>query len=288
MSSHRLLFVALAVGIVSLVNVAQAAAADGEPAGSDSAAQAPASLPSTPEAPATPPAVPAATPSPTGGPPASTHPEIAAPSRVQGATTAAIVLSAEARSLPAGGRRVWRVEGQTGWSAEPQVLLVLASAWRDGREWVKLLLPIRPDGSAGWIPRNDVRLVHTSYWITVDKRQREVRVYRSGRLVRSFSAVIGKPATPTPTGLAAIYEVDHQPDPEGFLGTWALPLTILSHALFNFGGGPGRIAIHGRGGASLLDPLGSARSHGCIRVDDTDVGWLAATMRQGTPVEITG
>ncbi len=181
---------------------------------------------------------------------------------------------------------MWRVEGHTSWSDEPQVLLVLASARRDGHEWVKVLLPIRPDGSSGWIPRNDVRLAHTSYWIAVDKRGRMVRVFRGGRLVRSFRAVIGKPATPTPTGLAAVYEVDRQPEPEGFLGTWALPLTILSHALFNFGGGPGRIAIHGRGGASLLDPLGSARSHGCIRVDDTDVGWLAATVRQGTPVEI--
>jgi lipoprotein-anchoring transpeptidase ErfK/SrfK len=251
-SSRRLLCAALAVGITSLAIVAPAAGANGSPAPSASGA----------------------------------HPEIAPPSRTHGATTAGIVVSTEARSLPGGGRRVWRVEGQTGWSAEPQVLLVLASAWRDNLEWVKVLLPIRPDGSTGWIPRNDVRLAHTSYWIAVDKRRRMVRVYRSGSLVRSFQAVIGKPATPTPTGLAAVYEVDRQPDPEGFLGTWALPLTILSHALFNFGGGPGRIAIHGRGGASLLDPLGSARSHGCIRVDDTDVGWLAATIRQGTPVEI--
>ncbi len=284
-----LLSICLAAGLVSLAIPAQAAAAEETPVAPASAPQVPAASSLTPEAPATSPPAPGA---PASGAPASpraappARPPVAPPSRTSGATVAGIVVAAEARSRPGAGRRVWYVGAQTAWSAEPQVLLVLGSAWSGGREWVKLLLPSRPDGSSGWIPRNDVTLSHTRYWIAVDKGRREVRVYRTGRLVRSFMAVVGKPATPTPNGLAAIYEIDHQADPEGFLGTWALPLTILSHTLFNFGGGPGRIAIHGRGGASLLDPLGSARSHGCIRVNDDAVGWLAATVHQGTPVEI--
>jgi lipoprotein-anchoring transpeptidase ErfK/SrfK len=177
---------------------------------------------------------------------------------------------------------------QTSWSAKPQSLLVLGSARRHGALWLRVLLPIRPDGSSGWIPRNNVQLSVTHYWVEVDKSLRTVRVYGHNRLVKSFRAVVGKPATPTPDGLAAIYEVDHQPDPQGFLGTWALPLTILSNTLHSFGGGPGRIAIHGRGGASLADPLGSARSHGCIRLDDSSVGWLARAIRAGTPVRISG
>ena len=51
-----------------------------------------------------------------------------------------------------------------------------------------------------------------------------------------------------------------------FYGPWALHLTALSDVLTTFDGGPGRIAIHGRGGSSLRDPLGTARSHGCIRI----------------------
>jgi hypothetical protein len=35
-----------------------------------------------------------------------------------------------------------------------------------------------------------------------------------------------------------------------------------------------RIAIHGRGAGSLLDPLGSARSHGCVRVPNDVVDRL--------------
>lgn len=193
-----------------------------------------------------------------------------------------------ARARPAAGRRVWTVPVATSWSAEPQVLLVLGSAIHRGREWLRVLLPIRPDGATGWIPRDDAMLSATRLWVTVDKAARAVKVYDRGRLIRRFEAVIGTPATPTPDGLAAIYEKDRQPDAAGFLGPWALPLTALSNVLYNFGGGPGRVAIHGRAGASLLDPLGSARSHGCIRIDNGPIVWMAHHIPQGAPVLITG
>ena len=219
-------------------------------------------------------------------------PPVQPPSLRHGATLAGIVVGAQAWSRPHGGPhsgvKVWWVGTQTLWSGEPQVLLVLGSANPAGRQWLKVLLPIRPDGATGWISRDNVVLLSTKYWIVVDKRTRQVRVYRGGRLEITFPAVIGKPATPTPDGLAAIYEKDPQSDPNGFIGSWALPLTILSHVLYNFGGGPGRVAIHGRGGASLNDPLGSARSHGCIRLDNASAQWLADHVPQGTPVQITG
>lgn len=212
---------------------------------------------------------------------------VAPPSRERGATLAGIAVAVEARSRPGGGSGLWRAGPATSWSGEPQVLLVLGSTERDGRQWLRVLLPIRPNHSAGWIPRDNVVLLHTAYWIRVARRVRRVEVYRGGRRIRSFRAVIGKPARPTPDGLAAIYERDAQPNPAGFLGSWALPLTIFSEVLEDFGGGRGRIAIHGRAGASLRDPLGSARSHGCIRIEDSAVEWMAAHIPQGAPVEIT-
>ncbi len=179
---------------------------------------------------------------------------IPGPSRARGATIAGIVLSAEARSRPGAGRKVWRVGTQTSWSSEPQVLLVLGSAMHRGRKWLRVLLPIRPDGSTGWIPRDNTTLLFTRYWVTVDTHARTVTIDHDGRPEHRYRAVVGKAATPTPTGLAAIYERDPQPDPTAFLGPWALPLTIFSNVLYNFGGGPGRVAIHGRDGTSLLDP----------------------------------
>jgi lipoprotein-anchoring transpeptidase ErfK/SrfK len=213
---------------------------------------------------------------------------IPAPSRGSGGTVARIVVPVEARSEPGAGRRVWHVGTATSWTAQPQALLVLASADVQEREWLRVLLPIRPVGASGWIPRDDVELASTPYWVTVDRAARTVTVYRRGRRVRVARAVVGKGSTPTPAGLAAIYERDRQPDPREFLGPWALPLTALSNVLYNFGGGPGRVAIHGRAGASLLDPLGSARSHGCIRIDNGPITWMAHHLPVGTPVQITG
>jgi len=65
-----------------------------------------------------------------------------------------------------------------------------------------------------------------------------------------------------------------------------MPLTAHSNVLTEFDGGNGQVAIHGRGGASFLDPLGTAASHGCVRVENSLVGWIASHVPVGTPVEI--
>ena len=99
----------------------------------------------------------------------------------------------------------------------------------------------------------------------------------------SFRAVVGKPSTPTPRGLFAVDERIRQPAGSE-LGPWALFLTAHSRVLRNYGGGPGRVAIHGRSGPLLAAPLGTAASHGCIRVDDRRVRWLDRVAVEGTPV----
>ena len=208
------------------------------------------------------------------------------PSLDAGATIARVAAPAVARARPGAGKRIAKVTPTTSWSGHAQSLLVLGSISRDGRPWVKVLLPIRPNRTTGWIPRNRVVLSHTPYWVELRLSSRVMKVYRNGRRVRRFRAVIGAPATPTPRGLSAIYERNAQASPDGFLGPWVLSLTAFSNVLESFGGGPGRVGIHGRGGASLLDPLGSARSHGCIRISNKRVRWLARRVRPGTPVDI--
>jgi lipoprotein-anchoring transpeptidase ErfK/SrfK len=209
------------------------------------------------------------------------------PSQRAGADVAKVVALATVRAHPGAGPIVRLLATRTSWSGAPQQLLVLAaSRGADGREWLQIRLPGRPNGSAGWIPRDAVRVRHVPSWIDVSLSRRLVQVFRDGALVRRFRAVVGASQTPTPTGLFAVYEFDAQPGPNGFVGPWVIQLTAFSDVLDNYGGGPGRIAIHGRGGASLVDPLGTARSHGCIRVDNADVEWLARWVAPGTPVRI--
>ncbi len=47
-----------------------------------------------------------------------------------------------------------------------------------------------------------------------------------------------------------------------------LALTAHSNVLQEFDGGDGRV------GASLLDPLGAARSHGCVRLSNDAIEWV--------------
>jgi lipoprotein-anchoring transpeptidase ErfK/SrfK len=229
----------------------------------------------------TPGAPPAASPAPKPAPFA-----VAAPSRGRGATVARLVAPTVARRRLASAKGRSRVSTQTLWSGQPQTLLVLDGATRGGRDWVKVLLPTRPNGSAGWVPRDRVVLGRSRYWIEIRTAARQVTVFRGGRRVRRMRAVVGTSGTPTPHGLAAIYEINRQPNPAAFLGPWVLSLTAHSNVLQSFGGGPGRVGIHGRSGASLADPLGSARSHGCIRIDNVQVSWLADHVPRGTPVRL--
>jgi lipoprotein-anchoring transpeptidase ErfK/SrfK len=173
------------------------------------------------------------------------------------------------------------------WGGGPNVLLVLDTALHNGKTWLRVALPNRPNGSSGWIREDFVRLGTSPWRVTVNRAAHLVTVYRDGRKLRAFRAVIGAAATPTPRGLYAIYEKLPQADPKGFLGPWALHLTAFSDVLFNYGGGPGRVAIHGRDGTSLDDPLGSSASHGCVRIDDANVIWMAKAVPLGTPVLIT-
>jgi hypothetical protein len=154
------------------------------------------------------------------------------------------------------------------------------------RLWLRVQLPQRPNGAAGWIRADDVSVHSTPWRVVISTGRRTVTVLRDGRRVQRFRAVVGKPSTPTPLGLFAINEIVRQADPHGFLGPWAIHLTAHSNVLFNYGGGPGRVAIHGRDGPSLHDPLGSARSHGCIRVPDRWISYLANHVEPGVPVRI--
>jgi hypothetical protein len=211
---------------------------------------------------------------------------VGAPSAGQ-AWIAKVIYPAVARSSPSRAASRVRVVSTVSEWGTPVVLLVLgASVDASGVLWVRVRLNDRPNGLAGWIDARDT-VLHLDPWrIVVSRRREQVRAYRAGRLWRLFSVVVGKPSTPTPTGLFAVAAELRQPSAGEFLGSWVLPLTAHSNALRHFDGGDGQVALHGRGGASLADPLGSARSHGCVRLANEAIGWIATHVPVGTPVRV--
>jgi lipoprotein-anchoring transpeptidase ErfK/SrfK len=198
---------------------------------------------------------------------------------------AQVVFPTAVRTRPGTGRRRQRLGTEARWGGGPVRLLVLRSKLdRRGRRWLRVRLPERPNDRGGWIRADHTRTRVTRWRVVVSTGARRVDVRRGGRLVRSFPAVVGADVTPTPHGLFAISERIRQWG--GVLGPWALHLTAHSNVLDDYGGGQGRVAIHGRSGALLADPLGTAASHGCIRLDNAAVSWLASRAVEGTPVVV--
>jgi lipoprotein-anchoring transpeptidase ErfK/SrfK len=111
-----------------------------------------------------------------------------------------------------------------------------------------------------------------------------VIVFRSAHTVRIFKAVVGKPSTPTPHGEFFVEEAIELPATD--VGApFALALSARSNVLQEFDGGPGQIGLHGL--AHVGGVLGSAVSHGCVRLDSATMHWLVLRIGPGVPVTIT-
>jgi L,D-transpeptidase catalytic domain len=163
------------------------------------------------------------------------------------------------------------------------VLPVLGrSRTRSGYRWVHVRLPGRPNSHTGWIRAAHTRRASTGWRLSLDLSSRQVTVYDYGRVKHRFRAVIGTPSTPTPRGRFFIEEALALSAPHG--GPYALATSARSTVLQEFEGGPGQIALHGTHG--LAGALGTAASHGCIRLSTGAITWLAKRIRGGVPLTI--
>jgi hypothetical protein len=152
-----------------------------------------------------------------------------------------------------------------------------------GRTWVDVRLPGRPNGRTGWITTDGTMPSWTPWRLSVDLNARTVTVYDRGRVAQRFPAIVGAPSTPTPQGQFFIEEgLSLSADAPG--APFALATSARSTVLQEFDGGPGQIALHGMD--NLAGALGTASSHGCIRLDTPDITWLAAHIGAGVPLSI--
>jgi lipoprotein-anchoring transpeptidase ErfK/SrfK len=150
--------------------------------------------------------------------------------------------------------------------------------------WYKALLPMRPNGSVGWVREADVTPGSTTYAIKIELGAHKLTLTESDNVVLEAPIVIGKPETPTPPGKYYITDpVDLQSRPNGAYGAYALGISGYSEVLKTFNGGPGQLAIHG---GAWEGQLGTDVSNGCIRVINDVILQIAGVVPLGTPVEI--
>jgi len=163
----------------------------------------------------------------------------------------------------------------------PRTLLVIENQG----EWLKALLPIRPNQSEGWIRAADVTLSQNPYKIEINLARNELVFSKDGKEILRTTTVDGTTRTPTPLGTYYITDpVDLRKQPGGAYGAYALGISAHSDVLFEFNGGPGQVAIHGTNEPQLM---GQDASNGCIRVTNDIIVQIALEAPLGTPVIIT-
>jgi lipoprotein-anchoring transpeptidase ErfK/SrfK len=163
-------------------------------------------------------------------------------------------------------------------------LTLMVTEGNAGDAWVKVQLPVRPNGQEGWIRTTEWEITGTRVRAEVDLTARRVTVYDGEDVIAETDAVIGAPATPTPLGTFSITAKRRNPASESYLGPWALALSAYSEVYEIFSGGIPVIAIHG---TTHPEQVGDARSNGCIRVPNEIVTFLAENVPLGAPVTVS-
>lgn len=174
----------------------------------------------------------------------------------------------------------WLADSSEPSTQVPQVFLVKDQRTRG---WVEVLLPIRPNGSTGWIRNSEVVLAPASYRVRVELGGHRITVTDGGAVVYEGPVATGAAGTPTPAGSYYLRVLLQASDPDTTYGPYAYGLSSHSDALATFNGGDAEIGIHGNDDASVL---GTSITHGCIRMDNAAITELASKLPLGTPVDV--
>jgi L,D-transpeptidase catalytic domain len=201
-----------------------------------------------------------------------------------GSQSAALLQNVAARARPSRSARIIaRLRAVTPEHVPHVVYLIRGTIDREGRYWLRVQLPVLPNGSAGWIPREAVgqfRSVDTH--LVIDRSRFRATLYRRGRPVFQSIVGVGLAHWPTPAGRFYIRErLTGFTDP--IYGALAFGTNARSPVLTDWPGG-GFVGIHGTNQPGILP---GRVSHGCVRLRNQDIVRLDRLIRVGTPVTVT-
>ncbi len=129
--------------------------------------------------------------------------------------------------------------------------------------------------------------ISNEHRLVIDLSDRRVYVYQTGQVIASFPLGVGKKGWETPLGNFEVIHMQHNP-------VWKHPIT---GKIFKAGAdsplgdrwvgfwsdGHNEIGFHGTPDDSLV---GTAVSHGCLRMRNPDVRMLYEKVKVGTPVSV--
>ena len=196
----------------------------------------------------------------------------------------AIVDKIVVRRRPSPGASVLRTFPGTNEFGQPRVFdLVGEPRSAGGARWFRALLPMRPNGTTGFIRGTSLRLRHTTYSLRLDRKRFRLTLYDGCDRKRVLPVGIGTGSTPTPVGTFYLAALLKPPDPTTIYGTYAYGLSAYSETLTSWRLG-GIIGLHG---TNVDSSIGHESSHGCIRMHNRDIERLVPLLPLGTPIRIT-
>ncbi|HEY5160119.1 MAG TPA: L,D-transpeptidase [Gaiellaceae bacterium] len=151
--------------------------------------------------------------------------------------------------------------------------------------WYRVRLSGKPGVSGareGYIPADAVALTEVRSRVLIDLSSRHLTLYEGGVPALRAPVAVGAPSTPTPRGRFVVRERIRITNSGGAYGSAAIALSAFSEKLIYWPQG-GPVAIHGTN-----DPgsIGTAASHGCVRLGARDLAQVFRKVQIGTPVEI--
>lgn len=169
-------------------------------------------------------------------------------------------------------------------SGAPLVFLVDGTDVAD--EWLQVYLPVKPNGSKGWVKASSVKVSPNQYHIKIEMGAYKLTLTKAGKVEVETGVGLGKGGRETPAGTYYIKELYQPPDPNGAYGPYAYGLSAFTEStdpqiLEDFPGGV--IGLHG---TNKPDSIGNNESSGCIRMANDVITEMAGYLPLGTPVEI--
>jgi lipoprotein-anchoring transpeptidase ErfK/SrfK len=190
----------------------------------------------------------------------------------------------DVHAAPGTARPSMHLGTENPWGQHLRLLVIRGATDDHGDFWLRVQIPIWPNGQTGWIAASDVRLAEVSDRVVIDLSERRLVRLRGDEPVARVRVAVGSAATPTPPGRYFVWAKVDTGRPSGPYGSFILGLSGFSEVIEPWTEFPGepRLAIHGTD-----DPtdVGEAISKGCVRISNHLLRHIR-DVPMGTPVVI--
>jgi hypothetical protein len=191
--------------------------------------------------------------------------------------------AATVRAIPSTrGAKLTRLSPRTPEGTPHPLPVIGRRADAGGRIWLRVRLPVLPNGTTGWVPRRAVGAYELErHRLVVDLRGLRATLLLRGRALFRAAIGIGRERWATPRGQFLVRNrLERYRSPR--YGPVAFGTSARSATLTDWPAG-GFVGIHGTNRPELLP---GRVSHGCIRMRNQDILRLARLLPVGTPLTI--